>query len=144
MPMDKLVNYHEPQLKGCVNNENVTSVCWFIFLPVRREHFSPSMWKESPGEMHLWPLSVPLCVQTRGGRVVRALEEFGRNHWPQKLPLTTGDKSSFLSTPPQCLRKQSPSQGSQPEMIPDCEGVGTAAQLWTPTLGSPCGLSTIL
>lgn len=43
--------------------------------------------------------SVPLCVQTRGGRVVCALEEFGRNHWPQQLPLRTGDKSSFPLLP---------------------------------------------
>ena len=33
MLINKLINYHEPQLKGWVNNVNFTSVCLLSFSP---------------------------------------------------------------------------------------------------------------
>lgn len=102
MLINKLINYHEPQLKGWVNNVNFTSVCFLSFSPCEERTLVLFHVEWSPVVIHCWLLPAPLCIQPRRDKVTHALGKFGRNNWPcssHQLPLPQETGVLFFSSP---------------------------------------------
>lgn len=59
MSINKLVNCHEPRLKGCVNNVNFTSVCLISSLPCEERTLVPFHMERASSSMRYEP-SLPL------------------------------------------------------------------------------------
>lgn len=157
MPINKWLITMNPHLRD-LSQWDFTFVClvmgWLLIIPCAKRTLVPSSefsfcMERTLAVIHCWALSAPWGTQPRGDRGICVIGEF-QNNWTcsaQQLPFTSLEREVHREqelSSLQDIHQAVPTVGKSAVVSPAGDGVGTAAQLRTSELGSPCDLHTIL